>query len=234
MSKNCAGVILSGGLNTRMGGQNKAFLKINGKRFIDSLVEIVASCFSENILVTRESHLYTKVNFRIVEDVFTLQSPLSGIHAALVNMESEYAFCTSCDAPLLKQEVVRIIVKEIESGADVVVPAFGRYYQPLCAVYARRCIPFIEKQLNCGNPKVDDFYESVRVKRVSYEKFKRVDPTLASFFNVNTKRDLEQAKKTYGESDQFFSTKSIHQGKVERSVRKMESSENCPRMDRQY
>jgi molybdopterin-guanine dinucleotide biosynthesis protein A len=217
MSKNCAGVILSGGLNTRMEGQNKAFLKINGKRFIDSLSEIFASCFSERFLVTRESHLYTEVNFKIVEDVFTVQSPLSGIYAALINMESEYAFCTSCDVPLLKREVVRIIVKEIESGIDVVVPAFGMYYQPLCAVYSKRCIPFIEKQLACGNPKVDDFYESVKLKRVSYEKIKCVDPTLASFFNVNTKKDLERSEKIYDESDQLFSTESIHHGKVEKS-----------------
>lgn len=86
-----------------MRGHNKAFLKINGKRFIDSLAEIFTSCFSERCLVTREPHLYTELSFQIVEDVVDVRSPLSGIHAALVNMESEYAFCTSCDVPLLKR-----------------------------------------------------------------------------------------------------------------------------------
>ena len=203
--QNCAGIVLSGGLNSRMEGRNKAFLKINGKRFIDSFAEIFESCFSERFLVTRKPHLYSGLNFNIVEDIFSVRSPLSGIHAALVNMKSEYAFCTSCDTPLLKREVVRVIVEEIESQADVVVPFFGTYYQPLCAVYSKRCIPSIEKQLAHGNPKVDHFYENVRVKRVSYEKIKRVDPILASFFNVNTKKDLERVEKIYDERDKLFS-----------------------------
>lgn len=114
MNKRCAGVILSSGLNTRMAGRNKAFLKINGKRFIDSLAEIITSCFSERFLVTREPHLYTELSFQFVEDVFSVRSPLSGIHTGLVSMQSEYAFCTSCDVPLLKRGIVRIVVEGIE------------------------------------------------------------------------------------------------------------------------
>jgi len=224
MNKNCAGVILSGGLNTRMEGHNKAFLQINGKRFIDSLAEIITSCFSERFLVTREPHLYTELNFKIAEDVFRVRSPLAGIHAALVNMESEYAFCTSCDVPLLKRGVVRIVVEGIESGIDVVVPSFGTYYQPLCAVYSKRCLPFIEKQLALGEPKVEDFFVSVRVKRVSYETIKSIDPNLDSFFNVNTKKDLERVERIYDESDQLLPKEEIHHGKVEKSEPKMELS----------
>lgn len=164
------------------------------------------------------------MSFQIVEDVFAVRSPLSGIHAALVNVKSEYAFCTSCDVPLLKRGVVRIVVEGIESGTDVVVPSFGTYYQPLCAVYSKRCIPFIEEQLAFGEPKVDDFYESVRVKRVSYERIKSIDPNPASFFNVNTKKDLERVERIYDESDQLLSTEEIHHGKVEKSERKMELS----------
>lgn len=104
------------------------------------------------------------------------------------------------------------------------VPAFGTYYQSLCAVYSKRCVPSIEKQLARGNPKVDGFYESVRVKRVSYEKIKGVDPMLSSFFNVNTTKDLERVERIDHESVQSLSTEETHHGEVEKSEPKMKLS----------
>lgn len=38
---------------------------------------------------------------------------------------------------------------------------------------------------------MDRLYELVRVKRVAYRQFEAVDPSLDSFFNVNTPADLE-------------------------------------------
>ncbi|OEU45365.1 MAG: hypothetical protein BBJ60_09770 [Desulfobacterales bacterium S7086C20] len=81
---------------------------------------------------------------------------------------------------------------------------------------------------------MDDFYESVRVKRVSYERIKSIDPNLASFFNVNTKNDLERVERIYDESDQLLSTEEIHHGKVEKSDPKWNSQENRLRSDSQY
>jgi molybdopterin-guanine dinucleotide biosynthesis protein A len=65
----------------------------------------------------------------------------------------------------------------------------------MCAVYSRRCIPFIEKQLNVGDLKTDHLYEQIRIKKIPYERFGAIDPDLTSFFNVNTPEDIRSANR---------------------------------------
>jgi len=193
MKTTCAGIILSGGQNTRMGGRNKAFLRLGDRYFLDWIINTLSNACCELILATREPYLYREWDLKIVADILQVCSPLSGLHVGLVNMQADYAFCTSCDTPLLKKEVVQILIDEIEPRYDVIVLSSGTYYQPMCAVYSKRCIPFIEKQLNLGDLKADHLYEKIKLKEIPYERFEAIDPDLKSFFNVNTPEDIYSA-----------------------------------------
>ena len=193
MSANCVGIILAGGLNTRMGGRNKAFLRLGDRLFLDCILHALSGCIDKLLLATREPEVYAQWGLETVRDLFDIRSPLAGIHAGLVHMQADYAFCTSCDSPLLHSEVVRILVDSIRCEDDVIVPASGTYFQPLCAVYSKRCIPLIEEQLERGDRKTDHLFERVTVRRIPYRLIRTVDPYLRSFFNVNTPADLEAA-----------------------------------------
>ena len=57
----CCAIILAGGLNTRMRGHNKAFLKIDGQTILDRLLLRLKSAFSEILLVTRQPELYSSL-----------------------------------------------------------------------------------------------------------------------------------------------------------------------------
>ena len=48
------GVILAGGLNKRFSGNNKAFIRINGKRLLERIYAIFKDLFEEIILVTND------------------------------------------------------------------------------------------------------------------------------------------------------------------------------------
>ena len=194
MQTTCDGIILSGGLNRRMGGQNKALLKLDGLSFLEHIVGALNECFGQLLLVTKNHGFYESSSLRIVKDIINVHSPLSGIHAGLVNINSDYGFCTSCDTPLLKTELVRILIDEIDSEYDIIVPSSGSYFQPLCAVYSKRCIPIIESYLKNGNVKTDGIYGLLKVKKVDYEQLQRVDPQLKSFINVNTPDDLRMVR----------------------------------------
>jgi molybdenum cofactor guanylyltransferase len=194
---NCTGIILSGGLNTRMGGQNKAFIKLGEKRFLDRILDTLKTCCSHYLIVTREPELYTEWQIESTTDIFDIRSPLTGIHAGLSAMQTNFAFVTSCDTPLLKKEVLEILVKAIVPGVDVIVPASGTYYQPMCAIYSKRCAVIIEQMLNSHELKVDRLYERVQLKPIPYERFEAVDPQLLSFFNINTTDDLKMAQELY-------------------------------------
>lgn len=74
------------------------------------------------------------------------------------------------------------------------MPASETYFQPLCALYSRRCAAVAEELLAQGEVKVDRLYARVRVKPIDYCHFEAVDPQLVSFFNVNTPADLETAR----------------------------------------
>jgi molybdopterin-guanine dinucleotide biosynthesis protein A len=174
-----------------MGGRNKALLKLDGRSFLNRIVTALEGCFDQLLLVTRQPQLYRNCSVRVVEDIFAARTPLSGIHAGLVNMDAEFGFCISCDTPFLKTELVRMLIGEIDTGFDIVVPSRGSYLQPLCAVYSKRCIPVIEDRLSRGDVKTDGIYEALRVKKIPYECLQKVDPQLSSFFNVNTPQDLQ-------------------------------------------
>ena len=194
MNVTCAGIILSGGLNSRMQGRNKAYLEVGDLQFLDRVTRTLRKSFDEILLVTKDPSAYPQKEIRIITDVLAVQSPLSGIHAGLSNMDADYAFCIGCDTPFLMGGVVEILVNEIEPNADVIVPYSGTYFQPLCAIYSKRCAPLIGGQLNKNDLKVDDLFSKVRIKTIPYEIFQQVDEGLISFFNVNSPEDLKYAE----------------------------------------
>ena len=181
-----------------MGGRNKAFLHLGGMSFLDRICDAIPGSFVECLLVTRQPALYRNRGLSVVEDIFPVRSALTGIHAGLVNTKAKYAFCTSCDTPLLKKETISVLTDAIEPGFDVIVPASGSYFQPLCAVYSKRCVPFIEDQLRRGDLKTDHLFDRIKLKKIPYENFEASDPYLNSFFNVNTMADLHRANQLIG------------------------------------
>ena len=172
-------------------------MRVGKHRFLTRILAAASACLEECLIVTRQTELYREWPAKVVADRFEIRSPLTGIHAGLTNMRSDFAFVTSCDTPLLKAALVKRLVDALDPGADVVVPASGTFFQPLCAIYACRCVPVIEEILRQGEVKVDRLYSRVKVKRVAYRYFKAVDPELSSFFNVNTPGDLETVRRLW-------------------------------------
>ncbi len=186
----CSGVILSGGLNTRMGGQNKAFLSVGNQRILDRLFETFQALFEEILLVTNDPLEYLSWDLTIVTDLFPIRSSLTGIHSGLFHSSAPHAFVTACDTPFLKEGVIRALLEELEPKWDVIIPVTEEGKQPLCSIYSRRCIKPIEHQLRKEDPRIIKFFPKVRVKEISDAQLRTVDPDLVSFFNINRPEDL--------------------------------------------
>ena len=101
----------------------------------------------------------------------------------------------SDDTPFLKKKVIEQIIASIEPNADVIIPETSKGVEPLCAVYSKRCLKPIEKNLIEQKVKIRQFFENVRVRTVSENILREYDPELSSFFNINTPGDLLLAKK---------------------------------------
>ena len=190
----CTGVILSGGLNSRFDGENKAFMSVGGRRIIDRLLDVFSDLFEEIILVTNRPQHFLKWDLTIVTDIIDLRSSLTGIHTGLFYMKNPYAFFSACDTPFLKKEMVEILIEQIEPKIDIIMPETSAGFEPLCAIYSKRCLKPAEDHLMADKVKIQWAFRSSRIKHIAENQLRPVDPELRSFFNINTPQDLVRAE----------------------------------------
>jgi molybdopterin-guanine dinucleotide biosynthesis protein A len=82
--------------------------------------------------------------------------------------------------------------------ADAVVPRTERGYHPLCAVYARTCLPAVERRLAERRLKMLDLLHDLRVREVTADdlgRFGNCDRLLA---NVNTPAEFASLEALQG------------------------------------
>ena len=190
-----AGIILAGGMNRRMSGQNKALLSVGNQSIVGKQIELFEEIFEQVILVTNQPLEFVSWECTIVSDLFPVRSSLTGIHAGLFYTRSSHAFITACDMPFLKSEMIQLLIQNLEPRWDVIVPVTREGYQPLCAVYSKRCLKAIEDQATQGDMKISKLYSKVKVKKIAEESLRQIDPDLISFFNINTQEDWTLSQK---------------------------------------
>ncbi len=194
MTPPCSGVILSGGLSTRFNGQNKAFIRVGGKRILDRLYTIFSDLFNEIILVTNDPMQFVEWDLTIVTDLFPVRSSLTGIHAGLFYMKNPFAFFSACDTPFLKKELVETLLDNIDQNNDIIMPETSVGMEPLCAIYSKRCLNAAEHHIKQNKLKIQRALGNHRLKKIPETVLRTKDPELISFFNINIPQDLARAE----------------------------------------
>jgi molybdenum cofactor guanylyltransferase len=184
------GVILCGGESSRM-GQNKAFIEIHGKRIIDRTVHLFEELFDDVILVTNSPLDYRDLNVRIVTDLVPRKGSLGGIYTGLFFSSSPQAFFVGCDMPFLGRKVIRLFL-DLAEEADIVVFRSEQRWEPLHAIYSRKCIKPIERLMARGDLQIIKAYKGMKVREVTREELESVDPEMRSLININTPDDLKR------------------------------------------
>lgn len=189
-------IVLAGGKGARL-GRYKALETINNESLIQRVVSSL-SCFNSDIIVVigkgqRLPQFTSYPKLRIVTDTYAAKGPLVGIYTGLLASASSYNLVVACDMPFLNLDLLGYILK-ISAGFDVVIPRLGEPVEPLHAVYSKGCLAAIEQLLGQGNYKTDRLLSLVRVRYVEAGEIDRFDPEHLSFFNINTKADLETAR----------------------------------------
>lgn len=194
MNQAITGVILAGGLSSRFEGKDKSQLKIGGQRILDRLLDIFSEFFDDIIIVTNEPLRYLDRDVKIVTDLLPLRSSLTGLYTGLFYARHPHAFMTACDTPFLKREMVKLILESIGSETDIVMPQTSAGMEPLCAVYSKSCLKPAGQHLKEEKLKIQLALSRCRMKKISEDALRRVDPDLISFFNVNHPDDLKKAQ----------------------------------------
>ena len=130
---------------------------------------------------------------RVVTDIYPGSGPLGGIFTGLTVSKSLYNLVVACDMPFLNQALLSYMI-DCAAGFDLVLPRLGDMVEPLHAVYSKGCSVSMEHLLKQGNLSVSRLSSWVRVRYVEMDEIDRFDPEHLSFFNINTKADLEAAR----------------------------------------
>jgi molybdenum cofactor guanylyltransferase len=189
------GIILAGGLNKRMAGKNKALLSVGDHSIVERQINLFHELFDQVIVVTNHLSEFATWGVTLVSDLLPIRSSLTGIHAGLFYARSSHAFISACDMPFLKREMIELLFRGFEERWDVVVPVTQEGYQPLCAIYSKRCIKPIEERLGRSDLKISKLFLKLKTKKVPEESLRSVDQDLISFFNINTVEDLSLSRK---------------------------------------
>lgn len=192
MAEEISGAVLVGGKSRRM-GQDKAMLSFMGSPLIARVVETMQLVTKDVMLVGQDLARFAWLKgARMYQDILPGIGPLAGIYTALQYALSSRCLIVACDMPFLNPTLLAFLGQRA-AGWEAVVPSIEGRLQPLHAVYARSCVPFLKDLLLQGRHCPLDIYPRVRTCYVTEEELRTYDPGLFSFLNVNTPADWEEA-----------------------------------------
>lgn len=170
-------------------GFNKALLKIDGRPLIQILSDRMRPLTDRIIISANDSDSYRFLNIPVILDRFSGHGPLAGLHAAMLGQESSLYVLLACDLPNLPITMLEKMVLLCE-GFDAAIPRTDNgLAHPLCAVYRRTCLPYIEQALERGEKKFIEIFVSnpLAVRWISPEEGQYNETDLA---NINSPDDL--------------------------------------------
>ncbi len=184
-----SGAILAGGKSKRF-GRNKALELFNGERLVDINIKLLEKFCGHLFIIANDLRSYVNCKATLVKDIIPSYGPLGGIYTALLFSMHDWVFVRAVDMPFLSYDLVDIMLQEAEKGCDVVIPYSEQGYEPLCALYNRKCIPFIVRSIKRGDKRVISFFSRVKVRQIGRNVWQNMDPDGLSFANVNTQEDF--------------------------------------------
>jgi molybdenum cofactor guanylyltransferase len=191
-NQNIGAAILAGGLAHRMGGGNKAILRIGDRRIIDRQLALLRQVADPVFVVSGRPDAFDDLGITVVPDVIPGMGSLGGIYTAVVSSPHPRTLVVACDMPFLTLPLLQWLTRP--SAAELVIPRSERGYEPLCATWARTSGDVIRRRIDRGLLKAAMLVEELRVEEIGPEVLASCDPHGLFFVNVNTSHDYERAQ----------------------------------------
>ena len=181
--KDITGIILAGGKSSRM-GTDKGLINLDGKLFVQYSITAVEPLVSETFIISGNSG-YDLLMLQRFEDIMPNAGPLAGILTGLLRSKTDYNLVLSCDVPLIKTEVLELLVGAHDGTSDVVQLVSNGRNMPLIALYHKRCEKIFHELLETGERRLHVALDHCRLKNVV------LDPEREVFTaNINTPEEL--------------------------------------------
>ena len=189
-------VVLAGGKAKRF-GSNKSQAKLKDKILIDYILSEILKEFSSLLIVVNDpiSHL-TSDKILKIEDYKKNLGPLGGVLSAMKWVKENhknYQWISTfpSDTPFFKIEIFNDFLSKVnERESELFFMKSNEKRHNIFGLWSIDLIDQLEKDLDNGFRKVEKWANNIGVKTINMH-FINKDP----FFNINTKEDLEKAKK---------------------------------------
>jgi len=194
---NILGVVLAGGQSKRF-GEDKSQVNLEGKILINYILSEILDVFDE-ILIVANSDIEFMQSKKIskIEDFQKDLGPLGGVLSAMKwikqnNKNYQWISTFPSDTPFFKKELLEDFYEKINfNESKLFFIKSNNTRHNIFGLWSLELLNQLEEDLiKKGERKVELWANSIGVKNIDMQ-FKNNDP----FFNINTKEDLENAKK---------------------------------------
>lgn len=184
MTSSYVAVIFAGGKSSRM-GKDKALLPFwNFTTLSEFQQERLKPWFKKVYISAKEN----KFDFTCewIPDKREESSPLVGLVSILESIEEDEVFVLSVDAPFVDEKVIEKILSHDHDRLDAIVAKSPSGIQPLCGLYKKSMLPFVNKQLEKNNHKLQSVLDLAQTYYVDFNDD-------LPFTNLNHPHEYEKA-----------------------------------------
>lgn len=215
MHSNCLGVVLAGGLSSRM-GKNKAQLMRNNTSMLDFSKELLLNAGVENIVISG-SHAENNVlkAQHQVTDIVAQAGPMGGIYSVIARYKPKALLVLPVDLPLMTVSALTKLKQVAELSGKACF--FEDHNIPLYLPVTAFVEMFLQKTFLSQDFKQTGKGPSIRslLKQIPHQAIKADDAQL--LFNTNTPEQWQQAQSLFARqsinkkafSSNVFSKKSL-------------------------
>ncbi|MEM9733002.1 MAG: molybdenum cofactor guanylyltransferase MobA [Pseudomonadota bacterium] len=187
------GLVLAGGLSRRMGGQEKSLMDLSGR----PLIQVVADRLRPQVdtLVINangDANRFAFTGLPVVADTLDgFAGPLAGLLAGMrFASDATHILTAAADTPFFPTNLAKELAAPLSGEHDIAMARSGTRVHPVFGLWPMALADALEAFLvKEDKRKILEFAHRYTLHEVSFP-IGQVDP----FFNVNTPRDLEEAR----------------------------------------
>jgi len=181
------GAILAGGEASRMGGQDKGLIALNGRPLIEYVLAALNPQVGQVLINANRNHaIYAQYGHPVIKDEFDgYCGPLAGMASCLRAITTPVMVTAPCDSPFVPGDLVpRLYRKMQEDDAEISVAHNGERLQPVFTMMRNTVLNSLLDFLHRGERKIDKWFELHKVAVVDFSG----QPD--TFLNINTRDEL--------------------------------------------
>ena len=194
---NILAVVLAGGKSKRF-GEDKNQIKLGDKTLLEHVLSKINNKFEEILIVSSHNlEIKKSENITIIPDCFDDFGPLAGVLSSMKwvkENQKHYKWIATfpSDTPFFETSIIEEYKKRINTqNSSLYFVKSNNKRHNIFGLWSIDLLEVLEDDLINNNfRKVEDWANKIGVKTIDIEP-KKFDP----FFNINTKEDLEEAKK---------------------------------------